>query len=147
MRFVNRYGGRRRLRGMGAEVAVDFDAGTVGGQPVPGIKPLYQPAADPEGDAIRSLVAAGDMTVAQAAQAGVIINQPGATNSWDAASNAFGNMIKSATQGYTLYKTITTPKPAPVPTVMQSQTGTSRLLLYGGLAVAALAVLMVMRKQ
>jgi hypothetical protein len=124
---------------MMGEVAVDFDAGTVGGQQVPGIQPLNQSAVYNSGE---------EVPAEQQAMANQILASRGTeVNAWDAASNAVNNMLKSATQGFTLYKTITAPKAAPAPTYAQSQTDTSKWLLYGGLAVAALAVVMVMRKQ
>jgi hypothetical protein len=130
MRFVKRYPSRRpMMRGMGA---VDYNT----------------PGYDPEAEGIKSLVASGDMTVEQAAQAGVTINPSvAATNSWDTASSAISNMIKSATQGYTLYKTVSTGKPAPTPAPALTQSNTSKLLLYGGIGVALIAVVMAMRNR
>jgi hypothetical protein len=129
MRFVKRYPQRRpMMRGMGADYT--------------------DPNYDPEAEGIRSLVASGDMTAAQAAQAGVTVNPAAATNSWDSAAKAISSMIGSATQGYTLYKTAVAGKPVtptPAPALAQSQL--SKWLLYGGIGVAALAIIMAMRKR
>jgi len=71
------------------------------------------------------------------------------TSAWDTAARFTDQMIKNATQGYILYNQITgkAVAPPPAPTYAQSQTTASKLLLYGGLAVAAIALVMYMKKK
>jgi hypothetical protein len=70
------------------------------------------------------------------------------TSAWDTAANFTNQMIQNATQGYNLYRQIQSGvQTPPAPTYTQSQSTTSNVLLYGGLAVAAIALVLYMKKH
>jgi hypothetical protein len=86
--------------------------------------------------------------LADAAQAAAQATAESQVSAWDTAASFASQMVKNATQGYSLYHQIATgTTPPPAPTLAQSTTTTSNILLYGGLAVAAVALVLYMKKH